>query len=112
MFQVLQEENPVKILRSFSINLHIEHNFQPTFLWRKRPIRCKLWTIYEDATQIISRTILNTSLFHSVYICYCSNLFRPQFMSIFRKLSSLSTYKTCGVLCEKGGFYISVSEHN
>ena len=83
-----------KILGSFSINLNVEHNFQPIFLWRERQIQFKVRTIYEDKTQIISRTIFITSFFHSVYICYCSDLFRPQFLSIFRTLASLSTYTT------------------
>jgi hypothetical protein len=64
-----------KILGSFSINLNVEHNFQPIFLWRERQIQFKVRTIYEDKTQIISRTIFITSFFHSVYICYCSDLF-------------------------------------
>jgi len=55
-------------------------------------IQCKVRPTYEDKTQIISRTVFITSLFQSVYICYCSELLRPQFLSIFRKLASLSTY--------------------
>jgi hypothetical protein len=83
-----------KIFGSFSINLHVEHNFQQTFLWRKRLIYCKVRTTYEHKTQIISLTVFITRLFHSVYICYCLDFFRPQFLSVFRKLASLSTYTT------------------
>jgi len=104
-----------KILGSFSMNFQKESTFQPTFLWRKPLIQCKVRATYEDRTQIIPRTIFTriTSLFHSVYICYCSDLFRPQFLSIFGKLASLSTFTTYVVsYAKKDGFYISVSEHN
>jgi hypothetical protein len=43
-----------------------------------------LWT-HRTRRHILRTTIISTSLWHSVFINYCSDMFRPRFLAIFRE---------------------------
>jgi len=45
-------------------------------------------------------------------INYCSDIFRPKFMAMFRELVSIDVYRLCGDLRGRVRLYTSVSEYN
>jgi hypothetical protein len=64
------------------------HHKNGTSLWTHRTRRHNVSTtthMFSSPCNCIANTVINTNLWHSVLINYCSDMFRPRFLAIIRE---------------------------